>query len=501
MVFNSAVYILFFLIVFTIYWSLSKIGTTSRLQNRFLLFASYIFYGYWDWIFLSLIAISTFVDFFAARGIEKSQNNKVRKSLLSLSIFVNLGLLGTFKYFDFFVASFIEFVQIFNPEAFPLGGESIFLKVILPVGISFYTFQTLSYTIDVYRKLIPSEKNFLDFALFVSFFPQLVAGPIERAGNLIPQLKAKRHFDMDNIRNGAWLILLGFFMKVYVADNLGPLVNEVYLSGAIVYHVNPELAAGHGGFQVFAASLAFAFQVYCDFAGYSNIALGSALMIGVRLTINFNAPFFSQNPVEIWQRWHITLSGWVRDYIYIPLGGSHYGEIRKNIHLFITFSLMGVWHGANWTFVFWGVYNAVFLVIYNITKPFLPRLPDNVHPALKGIVRILKIVFVFIIFGLSGLFFRAYDLNHVIILLRSLLDFPWNMTDSVNQVAPAAKYTFKILNKLWILLLLDALLYTSRDQFWIFKRSVWLRALIYITMLFSVIVLGYFGKDVIYFAF
>jgi len=501
MVFNTAVYIFFFLIVFSIYWSLSKIGTGARLQNRFLLFASYVFYGYWDWIFLSLIVISTVVDYFSARIIETSQNNKIRKSFVTLSLCVNLGLLGIFKYFDFFASSLIEMVRVFNPEAFPDGGQSIFLKVILPVGISFYTFQTLSYTIDVYRKVIPAEKNFLDFALFVSFFPQLVAGPIERAGNLLPQIKERRHFSMENFRQGIWLILLGFFMKVYVADNLGPLVDKVFLTGVNVYNVNPDLAGGHGGFQILMAGIAFAFQVYGDFAGYSNIALGSALLMGIRLTVNFNAPQMSQNPVELWQRWHITLSRWVRDYIYIPLGGSHYGEFRKNLHLFITFTLMGFWHGANWTFVIWGVFHAILLISYNLIGPYLPRLPENIHPLIRGTVKILKMVGMFLLLAFSGLFFRSYDLNHIIIVFRSLFDFPWNLTESINQVAPAGKYMLQVFNKIWVLLILDAVVYRTGDQFWVFKRSIWLRSLVYIIMLYSIIVLGFFGRDVIYFAF
>ncbi|MDH5656438.1 MAG: MBOAT family protein, partial [Spirochaetia bacterium] len=359
MVFNSGVFIYFFIAVFILHWIIARTGSV-RILNLFLLAASYFFYGFWDWLFLGLIFISTAVDYTAAILLEKEISQHRRKLLLAVSVIVNLGILGIFKYFDFFAESFIFMVRAFVPDAFP-GGEGILLRVLLPVGISFYTFQTMSYTIDVYRKQIPAEKDLISFALFVCFFPQLVAGPIERAGDLLGQLKVKRFFNMENMAKGAWLVLLGFYMKVYVADSLGPLVDQVYLPGRSVYNASPAFAAGHDGLHVILSSIAFAFQIYCDFAGYSNIALGSALFLGVRLTQNFNSPEMSTNPADLWRRWHITLNRWIIDYVYIPLGGSKMGDFQKLKNLLLIFVLMGLWHGANWTFFLWGLFHGTWL--------------------------------------------------------------------------------------------------------------------------------------------
>lgn len=501
MVFNSGVYIYFLSVVLLIYWLLYTLPNGVKLQNRFLLVTSYIFYGYWDWIFLVLIALSTGIDYYAARKIENSNKLSHKKLYLSLSVIFNLGTLGIFKYYDFFISEFVELCQNINPAFFPEGGDSLLLNVILPVGISFYTFQTMSYTIDVYRKQIPAEKNLLDFSLFVCFFPQLVAGPIERAGILLPQLKNPRKFNPQNFAEGAWLFLYGFFMKTFVADNLGILVNLVFLDGKEIYNANPLLASGHGGFQVFAAAIAFIFQIYCDFAGYSNIALGTALFLGIKLSTNFSTPQLSQNPAELWRRWHITLNRWVTDYIYIPLGGSRLGAFRKNLNLFIAFMLMGFWHGANWTFILWGAFNGIMLILHNVFSRRLPDFSNSLHPLLHLPIRSLKMIAVFLMFSFSGILFRCYDLNHIIYLCESLFTFPWDLNESINNVPAAGKYAAEIFGKIALLMILDISAYYYKDDFWIFKRPVWLRAIVYSSLFFAIVIMGFFGRNVIYFAF
>jgi len=498
MVFNSGVFIYFFVVVFLIYHAIGMKRTA--LQNLFLLAASYFFYGYWDWLFLGLILISTLTDYFVAIGIERSQSQIARKRLLILSVCVNLGILGTFKYFDFFVGSFIELVHRFAPAAFPDGGASLLLHVILPVGISFYTFQTMSYTIDVYRGVVPAERDPLVFALFVCFFPQLVAGPIERAKDLIVQIRAPRRVTFDDLSRGAWLILLGFFMKVYVADTIGPLVDKVFLDSSAVYRANPALAAGHGGLHVWIAGLGFILQIYCDFAGYSNIALGTARMLGFTLTENFNTPEFSQSPGETWRRWHVTLNRWVTDYIYIPLGGSRHGVVRKERNLLFAFLLMGLWHGANWTFLLWGFVNGLLVVANDLLKERLPRLPADAPLLVKRLAIVSRMVLVFGSFVLTGMMFRSYDLAHIRLLFDSVTTFPYS-TGNVKGVGDALSYFASIAKIFFPLFLIDVMTYRKGSIFWIFEMPVWLRATVYSFLFYTIVVLGVFGRDVIYFAF
>ncbi len=499
MVFNSAIFFYFFLLVLVVYWVLARARGGMRKQNLFLLVASYFFYGWWDWVFLGLIFISTFVDFFAARLIESEERPARRRLYLTVSMGLNLGLLGTFKYFDFFITGFVDMSRLVVPGAFPDGGGSLLLNVILPVGISFYTFQTMSYTIDVYRRVIPAERDFWDFALFVCFFPQLVAGPIERAGDLLPQLKKPRVWQEEYLREGAWLLLLGFFMKVYVADNLGPLVDQVYLSGRHAYLAAPGAAAGHGGFQVFMASIGFAFQIYGDFAGYSCIAMGTARLLGVRLTVNFDMPELAQNPAELWRRWHTTLNRWVMDYIYIPLGGSRYGLVRKNRNLILAFILMGLWHGANWTFLIWGALHGTWLVAHALLGPYLPRLPRSAPPWLRGLVIGGKMAAVYTAFALSAVFFRAYDISHSGMLLSSLFS-AWDFSGSTQGIDPG-RYAGEIIRIFLPLVLIDVMAFRSGGIFWIFARRTSLRAVLYVLLFFTIVTMGVWGRDVIYFAF
>ncbi|MBU1036481.1 MBOAT family protein [Patescibacteria group bacterium] len=350
MLFNSLEFIIFLVIVFFIYWKLKR-----KQQNFFLVLVSYVFYGWWDWRFLSLIIISSLVDFIVGRKIYQTEKKSSRKSFLFLSIFINLGLLGFFKYFNFFVASFQSLLASLGvPEI-----SMTTLNIILPVGISFYTFQTMSYTIDIYRRKIEPTNDLLQFFAFVSFFPQLVAGPIERAANLLVQFGEKRIFKLNEAFDGCRQILWGFFKKIVIADTLAIAVNSVY----------KDLVNASGG-QLLIATFFFAFQLYCDFSGYSDIAIGTAKLFGFKLMRNFSYPYFSRNIAEFWRRWHISLSTWLRDYLYYPLVYSAKNKTRIWIYTstFITFVLIGLWHGAGWNYIAMGALFGFYLVFSSITK-------------------------------------------------------------------------------------------------------------------------------------
>jgi len=341
--FNTSSFVTFLAVVYALYLLLDH-----RRQNRMLLVASYFFYGTWDPRFLILILISTIVDYRCAIGIERANSDRVRKRYLFASVATNLTILGLFKYYGFFAGSL-------RALAIALGLELNLatLHVVLPVGISFYTFQTMGYTIDCYRRKILPERDFFTFALFVSFFPQLVAGPIERASRLLPQLTRRRTITPTMLREGVYLIALGYFQKVFVADNLARIVDPVFAP-----------AAQPAGLDVLLAVYAFAFQIYCDFAGYSNIAIGVARCLGINLTENFRRPFFARGPMEFWRRWHISLSTWLRDYLYISLGGDRNGKRQAFRNMMLTMILGGLWHGAAWTFVLWGALHGLVIALY-----------------------------------------------------------------------------------------------------------------------------------------
>ncbi len=341
-------------IVFLLYWQLKK----TAQQNILLLLASLFFYAWWDWRFLGLITLSAVVDYFLALRIQFSTKNK--KLLLYLSLMVNLGLLGFFKYYNFFIA---EFVHLFQSVGFDLNQQS--LSLILPVGISFYTFQTMSYTIDVYKGEFEARKDFISYFLYVSFFPQLVAGPIERASDILPQLESKRSLEVGQISNGLRQILWGLFKKVVIADNCARIVDQVFASP----HSNNTSGLLLG-------MLLFTVQIYVDFSAYSDIAIGSARLFGIHLKKNFAFPLFAQNIPAFWRQWHISLMNWFRDYIYIPLGGSRKGKLRQWFNIFIVFFLSGLWHGANWTFIAFGLVHALAYYLYLIaSKTFKFKVP------------------------------------------------------------------------------------------------------------------------------
>ena len=338
MLFDTFDFAIFFPIVFAIYWSISRWGI--KVQNFFLIIASYYFYACWDVRFLSLIILSSLVDFIIGALIGNSSKDKVRRRYLLLSIFFNIGLLITFKYFNFFIYSFQELFNINQNNYW--GG----LHFILPVGISFYTFQTLSYSIDVYRGNIKATKDPISFFAFVCFFPQLVAGPIERASHFLPQFNIPRQFNKAKASDGLRQILWGLFKKMVIADNCAYFVD--------IFFADPS---AYQGSALLLGAIFFAFQIYGDFSGYSDIAIGTSRLLGFDLKRNFNYPYFSRNIADFWRRWHISLSSWFKDYLYIPLGGSRLGQYRTLLNVFIVFVVTGLWHGANWTFLFWGIAN------------------------------------------------------------------------------------------------------------------------------------------------
>ena len=444
MLFNSFEFAIFLPIVFLLYWfvfdyALSKCKHQLLLQNLFIVVASYIFYGWWDWRFLILIAITTVLSFLSGIGIEKAPTQRSKKAVMIANIIVNLGILGIYKYYDFFAR---EFAQLFGIES-----DFLLLHLILPVGISFYTFQALSYSIDVYRKQLEPTHDIVAFTAFLSFFPQLVAGPIERATNLLPQFQKKRTFDYAQAVDGMRQILWGLFKKIVVADNCATYVDQVFAD-----------LASHSGSTLLLAAILFTFQIYGDFSGYSDIAIGTAKLFGIKLMRNFNVPYFSRDIAEFWRRWHISLTTWFRDYVYIPLGGSR-PDISKPHRLFasspaaytkciavrntfIIFLLSGFWHGANWTFLLWGAYHALLfvpLLLMNKNRRYrdtvaTTTLPDGItktklFPSFKESLQML-VTFVLVVFG--WIIFRATGMKTLTTWMTGIFDstlysIPWLM--------------------------------------------------------------------------
>jgi len=403
MLFNSIEFAIFLPIVFVLYWFVTN--KNLKFQNLLLLSASYFFYAWWDWRFLSLIVFSSTIDYIVGILLSKTKEENKRKFLLLTSIFVNIGFLGFFKYFNFFSESFVQ--------AFTLLGqpfEASRLNIILPVGISFYTFQTLSYSIDVYRKKMAPTKDIIAFFSFVSFFPQLVAGPIERATNLLPQFYKKRNFDYLNAVDGLKQILWGLFKKVVIADNCAIIVNDIFVN-----------YASYSGSTLILGAIFFAFQIYGDFSGYSDIAIGTARLFGFNLMQNFSFPYFSRDIAEFWRRWHISLSTWFRDYLYIPLGGSRGSTNKKIRNIFIIFIVSGFWHGANWTFIIWGALNA----LYFLPLLLLKTNRNNLNIAAEGkilptIKEIINILFTFGLTVFAWIFFRADNVTHALSFIKHL---------------------------------------------------------------------------------
>ena len=403
MLFNSIGFAIFFPLVYIVYWFLNK---NLKIQNIILLIVSYYFYACWDWRFLFLLMFSTLLDYFT--GIKMETDGKRKKLWFWLSVIINLGFLGVFKYYNFFISSFAE----------ALSGLGITvhystLNVILPVGISFYTFHGLSYVIDIYKSRIKAERNFIDYGLFVSFFPLLVAGPIERATHLLPQMKVKREFSYENSINGLRQILWGLFKKIVIADQCAIYANQIF-ENYEVFH----------GSTLLVGAVLFAFQIYGDFSGYSDIALGTARLLGFDLLKNFNYPYFSRSIAEFWRRWHISLSTWFRDYLYIPLGGSKGGNWGRIRNTFIIFIVSGFWHGANWTFIIWGFLNALFImpsIIFKTNRNNMNVVAENsLFPSFKEII-LMTVTFGLTVF--AWIFFRADNVAEAFHYIRKILSY------------------------------------------------------------------------------
>ena len=482
MLFNSLDFAIFLPVVFIIYWYLSKRNLTF--QNLLIVVASYIFYGWWDWRFLLLIVISTVIDFTVGIKLKSEEVKIKRKALLWVSILANLGFLGFFKYYNFFLDNFINAFSLFGMEI-----EANSLNIILPVGISFYTFQTLSYTIDVYnRKLVPT-KNFIAFSAFVSFFPQLVAGPIERATHLLPQFYKKRSFDYSKAVDGLRQILWGLFKKIVIADNCAEYANMIFNN-----------SADYSGSTLVLGALFFTFQIYGDFSGYSDIAIGTSRLFGFDLMRNFNFPYFSRDIAEFWRRWHISLSTWFRDYLYIPLGGSRGGLWMKVRNTFIIFIVSGFWHGANWTFIVWGALNAIYFLPLLLTK----NNRNNIDAVAGGklLPNPREILYMFMTFSMvvfAWIFFRANNLDHAFSYIAEI------MSPSLFTI-PEFKEVKSVLMIMMMVLIFLAMEWNGREgEYAIAKLGLkWKRSFryaLYYSLIIAILWIGGKEQEFIYFQF
>ncbi len=474
MLFNSFTFAVFLPVFFVGYWFVFR---NLRAQNLFVLAGSYLFYGWWDWRFLGLVILSSAMDYAIGLWLGAERRPGARRALIWASVAANIGLLGFFKYFNFFAESFADLLALVGLEASPIT-----LQVILPVGISFYTFQTLSYTIDVYREKIPTTRDPVAFFSFVSFFPQLVAGPIERAANLLPQFERERVFDHREAAEGLRYALWGLFKKVVIADNCGFYADQIF--GAVGAHSGSELLLG---------SLFFAIQIYGDFSGYSDIAIGVAKLLGVQLMRNFAFPYFARDIAEFWRRWHISLTTWFRDYVYIPLGGNRVAARRAILNVFVVFTVSGLWHGANWTFVAWGVLNAVYflpLFIVGVHRDHAgPIAPGRWLPGLREGAAIL---ITFLLTLLAWVFFRSPSLEAAIYYFRrmaslSLLSIPWRQMDGVAYVVVLLTWEWIVRHRQHGLDLPEV----PRPARWA----------IYVLLISAVVWFGRFGQTFIYFQF
>lgn len=489
MLFNSTSFLIFFPVVVLLYFVLPKV-----VKNLWLLVSSYYFYMCWMPQYALLILFSTATTFLSAILIDKARNKKSKKAALIFSIALNLGVLFLFKYYNFFSANiaqlFLSFGVVLAPPSFSL---------LLPVGISFYTFQALGYSIDVYRKDTPCEKNFITYALFVSFFPQLVAGPIERSKNLLPQFYEYKSFKYKRVKNGLVQMAWGFLKKMVIADGAAQIITFVYSD-----------PTKFTGIQLVVASLLFAFQIYCDFSGYSDIAIGSARVLGFNLMRNFAHPYFAKNVSEFWRRWHISLSSWFMDYLYIPLGGSRKGKNRTLINLFLTFLVSGLWHGAQWTFVAWGAINGIYIILDRLLKPYSVRLQRSLHINKNGILaNIFGAIVTFLLIDFSWIFFRAKNLEDAFYIVGNLFTglIP-SLTDGallsmqLSQIGFFSKNGIAIVICIVVMLLVELWERNSLLVLKLERQFFAVRWIFYYAVILVIVFYGNFGKSpFIYFDF
>jgi alginate O-acetyltransferase complex protein AlgI len=405
MLFNSFSFLIFLPTVFFIYWFF--FGKTYKRQNLFLLVVSYFFYGCWDWRFLGLLIFSTLLDYFSGLLIQNATKSTLRKFYFGFSLSVNFGFLIVFKYFNFFIDSF---VVLFNKIGFAVN-DHFYLKIVLPVGISFYTFHGVSYVVDVFKNRIQAEKDIVKYSLFVTYFPLLVAGPIERATHLLPQLSVKREFDFGGAVDGLRQLLWGFFKKMVIADYCATYVNWVYAD-----------LGSFSGFTLFFIAVLFSIQIYCDFSGYSDIASGVSRLFGIQLLRNFNYPYFSRDISEFWRKWHISLSSWFKDYVYIPMGGSKKGVLRGVINISVIFLLSGLWHGANYTFVLWGALNAIYLIVLFLLNRNRKNIGEVSFDKDKiAISQYSSIVTTFLLVTISWVLFRSKNISQSFEYIKKMI--------------------------------------------------------------------------------
>ncbi len=477
MFFNSLQFAIFLPIVFIFYWFFAN--KSRKYQNFILILASYYFYSCWDWRFLFLLVFSTLLDYFSAIKIEGSQTKSGKKFWLWLCISINLGFLGVFKYYNFFAESFAELLNGFGFHTSP-----VLLNLILPVGISFYTFHGLSYIIDIYYGRIKSERNFVDYSLFVSYFPLLVAGPIERATHLLPQLKVKREFNFEKAKEGVYQIIWGLVKKVVIADSCAIYANEIFDNHNSMNSLSLILGAVY-----------FAFQIYGDFSGYSDIALGTSKLFGIDLLKNFNYPYFSRDIAEFWRRWHISLSSWFRDYLYIPLGGSKGSKLFQVRNTFIIFLVSGFWHGANWTFIAWGLINAIYFLPLLLSNQNRKNLDNfSLGFTISSFRIVLNIITTFCLSTLAWIFFRSETIHQAITYIqRMFTNFNFN-----EEYLAIERYNHNLITLLLIFILVEWFNRTKVEP--ISGKYSWLKMSFCIG---AILALGVFSdyKEFIYFQF
>lgn len=479
MLFKFIEFLVFFAVVYIPYLLLSH-----KWQNRLLLVASCLFYIAWDWRFIFLIFVSITTDYFCGLKIYESEDEKTKKRFLLLSIFVNLSILVFFKYFNFFIVNFAGLINHFGFSIHPH-----ILHILLPIGISFYTFKTISYTIDIYTEKVKPTRSYRDYALFVSFFPLILAGPIMRAGDLLRQISLPRRLHLEWFYEGCYLIFWGAFQKFFVADNLAVIADKVFNS-----------SPPYNGAAILLAVYAFAFQVYCDFAGYSNIARGLGKCMGFDITVNFNLPYFTTNPQDFWNKWHISLSNWLRDYIYTPIVFSkrHWGMWGVFSALMATFLICGLWHGAYWNFIAWGAYWGVLLILYGLLRPLLSKVPNPKNAIVQKIWFFIRVIFFFHLICFGWIIFRAEgNLDKSISMLQGLF-YNFQKTGSGGLLDNA----IGMISFLWLPGVVEIMQYWKNDPLIVYKSNVVLKVCFYVLVFYLLLSSGVVSeKNFIYFQF
>ena len=483
MLFNSLEFLIFFPAVALVYFLIPH-----KIRYIWLLLASYFFYMCWNPSYALLMLTSTVITYasgFAIKAGEKRNSVKIKKLSVAFSFTINIAILFFFKYFNFLIDNINSILSATGLQLIQPGFD-----LLLPVGISFYTFQALSYTMDVYRNDVEHEKNFFKYALFVSFFPQLVAGPIERSSNLIHQISERHYFDSQRVARGLMLMLWGFFQKLVIADRAAYFVNAVY---------NNPTAPESSGLAVFFATVLFAFQIYCDFSSYTDIARGAAEVMGFSLMKNFETPYFSQSVAEFWRRWHISLSTWFRDYLYIPLGGNRKGKVRKYINLMIVFLVSGLWHGASWTFVIWGGLNGIYQVAGELTSPLRKKVSAKLNNKPNFSSMLFKMTVTFCLVGFSWIFFRANSISDAFTLIGNMFsEFnPWIITDgTIFNFGLDSADMFVLIISLLVLLGVSVAKYNKVEiRQWVCNQGIWFRYTVYLAAVFVVLIFGIYGSN------